>query len=148
MSETVHGRASYAGSKLLLAFIAHAAPFLALILLLAHAQNGFAQDFYKDKTLRFIVGQAAGGGYDTYTRTIAHFMSKHVPGNPAAVVPANKLRLPAGAVPVPPPPLKVKLPPAILVPLPFGPLMVSPAGVVVLSPLPITILPRLSTNNR
>jgi tripartite-type tricarboxylate transporter receptor subunit TctC len=86
MSETVHGRASYAVSKLLLAFIAHAAPFLALILLLAHAQSGFAQDFYKDKSLRFIVGQAAGGGYDTYTRTIAHFMSKHVPGNPAAVV--------------------------------------------------------------
>ena len=59
---------------------------IALALLLAPDQSGFAQDFYKDKTLRFIVGQAAGGGYDTYTRTIAQFMSKHVPGNPAAVV--------------------------------------------------------------
>jgi len=28
-------------------------------------QPGVAQDFYKDKTIRFIVGQAAGGGYDT-----------------------------------------------------------------------------------
>ena len=46
----------------------------------------FAQDFYKDKTLRFIVGQAAGGGYDTYTRTIARHIGKHIPGNPAAVV--------------------------------------------------------------
>ena len=45
-----------------------------------------AQDFYKDKTLRFIVGQAAGGGYDTYTRTIARHIVKHIPGNPAAVV--------------------------------------------------------------
>ena len=45
-----------------------------------------AQDFYKDKTLRFIVGQAAGGGYDTYTRTIARHIGKHIPGNPSAVV--------------------------------------------------------------
>ena len=73
-------------SKPLWAFSARLATILALIFLLAHEQSGFAQDFYKDKTLRFIVGQAAGGGYDTYTRTIAHFMSKHVPGNPTAVV--------------------------------------------------------------
>jgi tripartite-type tricarboxylate transporter receptor subunit TctC len=45
-----------------------------------------AQDFYKDKTLRFIVGQGAGGGYDTYTRTIARHIGKHIPGNPSAVV--------------------------------------------------------------
>ncbi len=45
-----------------------------------------AQDFYQDKTLRFIVGQAAGGGYDTYTRTIARYIGKHIPGNPSAVV--------------------------------------------------------------
>lgn len=48
--------------------------------------SSFAQDFYKDKTLRFIVGQAAGGGYDTYTRTIARHIVKHIPGNPSAVV--------------------------------------------------------------
>ena len=45
-----------------------------------------SQEFYKDKTLRFIVGQAAGGGYDTYTRTIARHIVKHIPGNPSAVV--------------------------------------------------------------
>ena len=45
-----------------------------------------AQDFYKEKFVRFIVGQAAGGGYDTYTRTIARHMIKHVPGNPAVTV--------------------------------------------------------------
>jgi tripartite-type tricarboxylate transporter receptor subunit TctC len=45
-----------------------------------------AQDFYKDTTVRFIVGQAAGGGYDTYTRTIARHMNKHIPGNPAVTV--------------------------------------------------------------
>jgi tripartite-type tricarboxylate transporter receptor subunit TctC len=58
----------------------------AVVLSLAVFQVASAQDFYKDKTIRFIVGQAAGGGYDTYTRTVARFMGKHIPGNPAIVV--------------------------------------------------------------
>ena len=56
------------------------------ILLVANYQPVLAQDFYKDKTIRFIVGQAAGGGYDTYTRVIARHISKHIPGNPISVV--------------------------------------------------------------
>jgi len=49
-------------------------------------QPACAEDFYKDKSIRFIVGQAAGGGYDSYTRTIARYIGKHIPGNPTAVV--------------------------------------------------------------
>jgi tripartite-type tricarboxylate transporter receptor subunit TctC len=46
-----------------------------------------AQDsYYKGKTIRIIVGASAGGGYDTYSRTIARHMSKFVPGNPTFVV--------------------------------------------------------------
>src|SRR5512144_867356 len=45
-----------------------------------------AQDFYKGKSIRLIVGASAGGGYDTYSRTIARHMGKHVPGNPTFVV--------------------------------------------------------------
>jgi tripartite-type tricarboxylate transporter receptor subunit TctC len=59
---------------------------LGLNLLLAKYNPALAQDFYKDKIIRFIVGQAAAGGYDTYTRTIAHHMIKHIPGNPAVTV--------------------------------------------------------------
>jgi tripartite-type tricarboxylate transporter receptor subunit TctC len=44
------------------------------------------EPFYKGKTVRVIVGGSAGGGYDTYTRTIARHLSKHVPGNPTFVV--------------------------------------------------------------
>jgi tripartite-type tricarboxylate transporter receptor subunit TctC len=55
-------------------------------LLPAWQQQCFGQDFYKDKIVRFIVGQAAGGGYDTYTRAIARHMIKHIPGNPAVTV--------------------------------------------------------------
>ena len=59
---------------------------LALSLLLLGPPGAPAQDFYQDKIIRFIVGQAAGGGYDTYTRTIAHHIIKHIPGHPAVTV--------------------------------------------------------------
>jgi len=48
----------------------------------AYAQEGY----YKGKTIRIIVGASAGGGYDTYSRTIARHIGKHVPGNPTFVV--------------------------------------------------------------
>jgi tripartite-type tricarboxylate transporter receptor subunit TctC len=44
------------------------------------------EPFYKGKTVRLIVGTSAGGGYDTYSRTIARHLGKHIPGNPAVVV--------------------------------------------------------------
>src|SRR6187431_2575901 len=43
-------------------------------------------DFYKGKQIRFIVRTTVGGDYDQYTRLIARFIGKHVPGNPAIVV--------------------------------------------------------------
>jgi tripartite-type tricarboxylate transporter receptor subunit TctC len=48
----------------------------------AHAQDSF----YSGKTVRIIVGASAGGGYDTYSRTIARHIGKHIPGNPAFLV--------------------------------------------------------------
>ena len=45
-----------------------------------------ADDFYKDKTIRFVVGLAPGGGYDLSARTVARHMGKHLPGNPNIVV--------------------------------------------------------------
>ena len=59
---------------------------LGLNLLPANCRPAHAQDFYKDRIIRFIVGQAAGGGFDTYTRTVAHHMIKHIPGHPAITV--------------------------------------------------------------
>jgi len=44
------------------------------------------EPFYQGKTVRFVVGFSAGGGFDTYTRTIARHISKHIPGNPSAIV--------------------------------------------------------------
>jgi tripartite-type tricarboxylate transporter receptor subunit TctC len=48
--------------------------------------TALAEDFYRGKTIRFVVGAAAGGGYDTYTRGVARHISRHIPGNPSTVV--------------------------------------------------------------
>ncbi|MBI2304971.1 MAG: hypothetical protein HYU86_09550 [Chloroflexi bacterium] len=42
--------------------------------------------FYSGKTIRVIVGYAAGGGYDTYARLIAKHIGKYIPGTPTTVV--------------------------------------------------------------
>ena len=43
------------------------------------------KSFYKGKTLTVMIGYGAGGGYDMYSRTLARFISKHIPGNPKVV---------------------------------------------------------------
>ena len=45
-----------------------------------------AQEFFKDKTLTFIVGYSPGGTYDQYTRLIARHINKHISGNPTRIV--------------------------------------------------------------
>jgi tripartite-type tricarboxylate transporter receptor subunit TctC len=45
-----------------------------------------AQDYYKGKTVRFIVAFSPGGTFDAYTRVIARHFGKHVPGNPSIIV--------------------------------------------------------------
>ena len=45
-----------------------------------------ADDFFKGKTIRVIVGYAPGGGYDAYTRQVVRHMSRYIPGNPSFVV--------------------------------------------------------------
>lgn len=44
------------------------------------------ETFFKDKTIRLIVGLAPGGGYDLYSRVIGRHLGKHIPGNPMIVV--------------------------------------------------------------
>jgi tripartite-type tricarboxylate transporter receptor subunit TctC len=55
---------------------------------LALVTNGpaCAQSFFAGKTMRIIVGFAAGGGYDTYARVLARHMGEHIPGNPTIIV--------------------------------------------------------------
>jgi len=56
------------------------------VLSLVSSSAAFAQDFYKAKTIRVIVGGSPGGGFDIYTRAMARHMGKHIPGNPSLIV--------------------------------------------------------------
>jgi tripartite-type tricarboxylate transporter receptor subunit TctC len=60
-----------------------------LVLALALAAPAHAnpvEDFYKGKTLTLIAGYSAGGGFDLYSRIIANYLGKHIPGQPRIVV--------------------------------------------------------------
>jgi len=56
--------------------------------LLLPLQAGYSQPapFYKDKTIRIIVGFTSGGIYDQYGRILARHMGKYIPGNPTIIV--------------------------------------------------------------
>ena len=56
----------------------------ALVMLASPAAHG--EEFYQGKTIRIVVGFSAGGGFDTYSRTIARHLGKHIPRNPAVIV--------------------------------------------------------------
>jgi tripartite-type tricarboxylate transporter receptor subunit TctC len=61
-------------------------PIFISVSLVASALAASVEEFYKGKTIQFIVGGSAGGGYDAYTRLIARYFAKYVPGNPSTVV--------------------------------------------------------------
>ena len=48
--------------------------------------TALGEEFYKGKTIRFIVGYSPGGGYDTYTRAAARHIGRFIPGNPIPIV--------------------------------------------------------------
>lgn len=58
----------------------------ALLLAAVAASSATAQEFYKGKSLKFVVSSAAGTSYDTFTRTTARHLEKHIPGNPRILV--------------------------------------------------------------
>ncbi len=44
------------------------------------------ENFYRGKTVEFIVGAAAGGGFDLTARPLLPYLSKYMPGNPTFIV--------------------------------------------------------------
>jgi len=52
----------------------------------ARAQS--VEEFYKGKTINFIIGYSPGGGYDIWARLVARHIGNHIPGKPQ-VVPRN-----------------------------------------------------------
>jgi tripartite-type tricarboxylate transporter receptor subunit TctC len=50
------------------------------------AQAQSVAEFYRGKTIEFLIGAAAAGGYDVVGRLIASHMPRHIPGQPTIVV--------------------------------------------------------------
>jgi tripartite-type tricarboxylate transporter receptor subunit TctC len=62
-------------------------PLIAALVVAAYFVGGArAADFYEGKTIRLVVASAPGGGYDTYARTFAQYLKKHIPGEPTIVI--------------------------------------------------------------
>jgi tripartite-type tricarboxylate transporter receptor subunit TctC len=50
------------------------------------ARGESAQDFYRNKQIRMIVGYAVGNDYDIGSRLLAKHLPKHIPGRPTIIV--------------------------------------------------------------
>lgn len=66
-------------------------PAISAIAMIAAATHSAAaqstEDFYRqNKQITIYVGFGPGSGYDRWTRTVAHHMGKHIPGNPHFII--------------------------------------------------------------
>jgi tripartite-type tricarboxylate transporter receptor subunit TctC len=59
---------------------------LAIAVSMISVRAASVEEFYKGKTIQFVVGGSAGGGYDTYTRMIARHFAQYIPGKPSTIV--------------------------------------------------------------
>lgn len=51
-----------------------------------HASGQTTTRFYAGKAIQLIVASGSGGGFDTYSRTLARSLPKHIPGQPTIVI--------------------------------------------------------------
>ncbi len=75
-------------SKYLRAITTLAFGIVGLLVVLAPASVSAdaVSDFYKKKRVIIVQSSAPGGGYDTYARTLARHLPRHIPGNPRIIV--------------------------------------------------------------
>lgn len=59
-----------------------------LMALGAPAAAQSVEDFYRGKQVKFIISSATGGDYDQWSRLIARYLGKYIPGNPT-IIPQN-----------------------------------------------------------
>jgi tripartite-type tricarboxylate transporter receptor subunit TctC len=59
---------------------------IAWVLFAASTAPAASDEFYRGKVIRIIVGFSAGGGFDTYARSLSRYMGKYVAGNPTIIV--------------------------------------------------------------
>ena len=59
-----------------------AASLLFLTAWTTSAASQTVEDFYRGKTVRFIIHSTVGGDYDAWSRMVSRYMTKYMPGNP------------------------------------------------------------------
>ena len=59
---------------------------IALACALGTTRLTMAAEFYKGKTIRFIVPYGPGGGFDVQARIMARYLTKYIAGNPTVIV--------------------------------------------------------------
>lgn len=52
----------------------------------AGAQTQTAEEFYRRKNIRFLVGTDAGAGFSAYSLLMSQFLGKHISGNPTVTI--------------------------------------------------------------
>ena len=57
----------------------------ALLVACSHVSAQSMEEHFRGEEIRLLIGYSAGGGYDTFARTIAAHWGKHIPGNPIFV---------------------------------------------------------------
>ena len=58
----------------------------AMLLSLGAGLPAVAEDYYAGKSVKLTVSSDPGGGYDLYTRLLARFLPRYLPGAPSAIV--------------------------------------------------------------
>jgi len=61
-----------------------AAAIFALVSVSAHAEP--VEEFFSGRQIKFVVGSAGGGGYESYSRLLIPYLSRHLPGHPLFVL--------------------------------------------------------------
>jgi tripartite-type tricarboxylate transporter receptor subunit TctC len=62
------------------------AAFVSAVGLLAPSEAAAQEKYYQDKTIKVIVGFTSGGFYDRWSRLLARYVPKYLPGNPEMIV--------------------------------------------------------------
>lgn len=66
--------------------VAFAAVLIGVIVPMRSFVFAAAEEFYRGKVIRIVVGFSAGGGFDTYARSVSRYMGKYIPGHPTIIV--------------------------------------------------------------
>jgi tripartite-type tricarboxylate transporter receptor subunit TctC len=67
-----------------IAALSSVAAIFALICLPARAEP--VEEFFSGKQIKFVIGSAGGGGYESYSRLLIPYLSRHLPGHPLFVM--------------------------------------------------------------